>query len=550
MALYLALIFPDSPLAVEAGEMVGSGHGLAGAAGDSASSTVTGRRGWLGGSDLRPTKTFLLVYLAVGLLLAEGLVGLVLVTGGASLLRPGAPATSTGVPVPNGPPVTFELKAFMTGYVGVNGSIQGVKDPTLSVGWGDHITLIVVDGEAAQHDLHLDGYNLQTKWLTAIGQSDQLVFQASQQGSFYYYCTFPGHRQAGMQGLFVVGPATNPIGPEANLTTPLISHNVTGIPPPITRNSSATVNIYLGAQEATAEIEPGVSFTYWTYNGTVPGPFFRVRVGDTVVVHFYNSPTSMMNHSVDFHAVTGPGGGAAVTQTAPGHWSNFTFLAMTPGLFVYHCGSPNIPTHIAMGMYGMILVQPPQGLPPIDHEFYLMEGELYLQWPIHTLGNQLFNGTALLNFDPTYVVFGGRYDAYTGSRALRVSVNDSVRIFFGEAGPNLYSAFHMIGSMFDRTYLYGDLTDPPLHNLQTVPVPPGSTAMMEFNATYPGNYPLVDHQIANAIDKGAYAILNVTGWANSSIFHRGAGSIPSTSFFESRGVTGPSVLVASWKTSD
>jgi len=167
----------------------------------------------------------------------------------------------------------------------------------------------------------------------------------------------------------------------------------------------------------------------------------------------------------------------------------------------------------------MILVQPTQGMPSVDHEFYLMESELYLVWPVHTLGNQEFNGTALLNNDPTYVVFGGRYDAYTGAHQLNVSVNDTVRIFFGEAGPNDYSAFHMIGAMFDRTWLYGDLTDPPLSNLQTVPVPPGSTAMMEFQAMYPGNYPLVDHQIVNAIDKGAFAILNVTGWKNSSIFH-------------------------------
>jgi len=503
--------------------------------------------GWKLNSDFFPRRSFFVIYLAIGLLLAESIIGVVMVAGGATLVRTSSNPTGASAPVPNGPSVSFELKAFMTGYVGVNGSIQGIKDPTLDVGWGDHVTLVVVNGEAAQHDLHLDGYSLQTHWLTGVGQSDQLVFQASLKGSFDYYCTFPGHRESGMEGLFVVGPAINPIGPEANLTVPLISHNVSAIPPPITRNVSATVNLYLHAEEETAEIEPGVSYTYWTYNGTVPGPFFRVRVNDTVAVHFYNDPNSTMNHSVDFHAVTGPGGGAAVTQTAPGHWKNFTFLAMTPGLFVYHCGTPNIPTHIANGMFGMILVQPAQGLPPVDHEFYLMESELYLQWPIHTLGNQLFNGTALLNVDPTYVVFGGRYDAYTGVHALRVNVNDTVRIFFGMAGPNLFSAFHMIGAMFDRTYLYGDLTDPPLHNLQTVPVPPGSSAMMEFTAMYPGNYSLVDHQIVNAIDKGALATLNVTGWGNSTIFHRETASIAAPFVSPRSGGTSTSVAMACWK---
>lgn len=473
------------------------------------------------GNEIPPTRSLLLVYLAVGLLLAEAAVGIALVAGGASLLRPTVSAPTAGEVVPNGPAVSFELKAYLTGFVGVGGPINGVRDPTLNVGWGDHVTISLVDGEMMQHDLHVDGVNVQTAWVMQTGATANITFQATLEGTFAYYCTFPGHRESGMQGYFVVGEAVNPIGPEENLTTSFISHSPTDIPPPITRNSSAVVNLYLHAIEVTAEIEPGVSYHYWTFNGTVPGPFFRVRVNDTVVVHLYNDPTSRMNHSVDFHAVTGPGGGAAVTQTAPGHWSNFTFMAMVPGLFVYHCGTPNIPTHIANGMLGMILVQPAQGLPPVDHEFYLMESELYLTWPIHTLGNQVFNGSALLNGDPTYVVFGGRYDAFTGAHQLNVSVNDSVRIFFGEAGPQEFSAFHMIGSMFDETWLNGDLTDPPSANLQTVPVAPGSTAMMEFVPRYPGNYPLVDHQIANAIDKGAYAILNVTGWANSSIFHRG-----------------------------
>ena len=483
------------------------------------------RSRWSLSGEIPPSRSLYLVYLAVGLLLAEAAIGVVLVTGGASLLRPTSSSGPSEVTVPNGPPVAFELKAFITGFVGVGGAINGVRDPTLDVGWGDHVTVTLVDGEAMQHDLHLDGYNLETAWVSTPGASTNLTFQATLEGTFAYYCTFPGHRQNGMQGALIVGAASNPIGPEANLTTSFISHSPTAIPPPITRNYSTTVNVFLHAIEETAEIEPGVSYTYWTYNGTVPGPFLRVRVNDTVVVHFYNDPSSSMNHSIDFHAVTGPGGGASATQTAPGHWSNFSFLAMTPGLFVYHCGTPNIPTHIANGMFGMFLVQPSGGLPPVDHEFYLMESELYLDWPIHTMGNQLFNGTALLNVDPTYVVFGGRYDAYTGVHQLNVSVNDTVRIFFGEAGPNLYSAFHMIGSMFDESWLYGDLTDPPLHNLQTVPVPPGSTAMMQFMALYPGNYPLVDHQIVNAIDKGAYAILNVTGWANHTIFNRSGAPI-------------------------
>ncbi|HYK94174.1 MAG TPA: multicopper oxidase domain-containing protein, partial [Thermoplasmata archaeon] len=295
--------------------------------------------------EVQATPSYILIYLAVGVLLAEAAVGGFLVVGGGSLLKTGG-TVSQEPPVPNGPAVAFVLTAHLTGYVGASPGIAGKVDPTLVVGWGDHVTITVVNGEPMTHNFHLDYYNLQSPDLTGIGRSANVTFQASEQGSFDYYCTIPGHRQAGMQGVLEVGAIPNPIGPEANLTSSFISHSPTSIPSPITREYSTTVNVYLRTVEVTAELEPGVSYTYWTYNGTVPGPFLRVRVNDTVIVHLYNDPTSSMSHSVDFHAVTGPGGGASVTQTAPGHWSNFSFLAMVPGLFVYHCGTPNIPTHI------------------------------------------------------------------------------------------------------------------------------------------------------------------------------------------------------------
>ncbi len=422
--------------------------------------------------------------------------------------------------MPSGQPMSFTLSAYLTGYVGVGGSINGLRDPTLHVGWGDTVTLTIVDGEAMTHNLQVSGYGVGTSDVSAIGQQASVTFRATQEGSFSYYCSMPGHRESGMEGVLIVGESSStPIGPEAPLTVAQIAHDPTAIPPPIHRNYSTVDNVYLEAKEVTAEIEKGVSFRYWTYNGTVPGPFLRVRVNDTVVVHLYNNASSSMSHSVDFHAVTGPGGGAAVSQTPPGHWSNFSFKALFPGLYVYHCGTPNIPTHIAMGMYGLILVEPEGGLPTVSHEFYLMEGELYTIWPVHSLGNQLFNGTALLDDEPTYVVFNGEYQGFTGVDAMNATVNDSVRFFFGNAGPNGFSAFHMIGAMFDDVWQAGDLTDPPQHNLQTVTVAPGSALVTQQMMLYPAKYYVVDHSIVNAIDKGAFAILNVTGWANDSIFH-------------------------------
>jgi len=320
--------------------------------------------------EVRGTPTLVLMYLAVGLLLAEAAGGMVLYYEGGTLLKGAATSGPAAVTVPNGVPVAFNLTAYMTGYVGGGGMIKGVRDPTLTVSWGDHVTIAVTNGESMLHNFHLDGYNLQTPDLAGMGKTATLTFQATTQGTFDYYCTIPGHRQSGMAGTLVVGAAsTNPIGPEANLTVSSIIHDPAAIPPPIERNTSTTVNIYLHAEEVTAEIEPGTSYTYWTYNGTVPGPFFRVRVGDTVVVHFSNDVTSTMNHSVDFHAATGPGGGGQVSQTPPGGTSTFQFLAITPGLYVYHCASPNIPTHLAMGMYGLILIEPEGGLPQVDREF-------------------------------------------------------------------------------------------------------------------------------------------------------------------------------------
>ena len=481
----------------------------------------TASRGFSLSGETPGSSSLILVYLAVGLLMAEAGIGVILVTSGASLLKSSGSGGTGVTAIPNGVARQFELTAFMTGFVGVNGSINGIRNPTLLVGWGDTVTIKVTNGETQLHNLHVDGANVQTPDLAGKGASATLNFRAVSEGSFAYYCAIPGHRQAGMAGTMVVGEPSGPqIGPEANRTVASISQDPTAIPPPIHRNYSTTINVYLHAEEVTAEIEPGVSFTYWTYNGTVPGPFFRARLGDTVIVHFYNDVKSSMTHSVDFHAVTGPGGGGQVTQTAPGHYSNFSFMTMVPGLFVYHCASPNIPTHLAMGMYGLFLVEPPDGLPIVTHEYYLMQGELYTVWPLHTMGAQEFNGTALVNGDPTYVVFNGAWDALAGSRQLTAKVNDTVRLFFGVGGPSFISSFHMIGSMFDRVYAGGDLTDPPLNGLQTIMVAPGSSVMTDFTVLYPAKYPLVDHNLVNAFDKGALAILNVTGWANSSIFQK------------------------------
>ncbi len=440
--------------------------------------------------------------------------------GGYVLHSPAAASTGTGVTD------VFHLQVYDYYFMGVGGTINMVKNPALNVSVGDQVTITMTDEVADTHNLHVDGYNVQSADMSTPGASSSVTFVANQQGTFAYYCAIPGHREMGMQGNLVVGNGQGganvlpPISPEV-LPVNDIVHNATDVPPPITRTMPANVDIYLNVSMVNAQIEPGVSYTYWTYNGKVPGPFFRVLVNDTVTVHFHNGDP-MMTHSVDFHAVSGPGGGMYASEAGPGNNTTFTFKALVPGLFLYHCGTPDASTHIANGMFGMILVQPDTPLPAVDQEFYVMQSEMYTIWPIHTMGNQLYDGQKLLAETPTYYVFNGAYRGLTGKHALDAQVNQTVRIYFGDAGPNFISSFHVIGQIFSRVWNYGDLIDPPLHGIQTVLVPAGGTVVVDLALVYPGSYTMVDHSLTSAVDLGALGSLNVSGWANSTVFNGGS----------------------------
>ena len=427
--------------------------------------------------------------------------------------------------------VTFVLDArLLSGFTGAEGAIAGRRNPDLNVTVGTTVVIIVRNPDTMAHNLLVEGYNVQTTMLSPRGGSDTITFVASQEGAFAYYCTVPGHRFT-MEGRLVVGSGTGggvtrpPIGPAKETDVPSVSRNPWNLPGPLGRNTSATVDLFLDVRELTSVIqtvnESGMlhpaTFTYWTYNGTVPGPFFRVRVGDTIVVHFSNSGT--MEHSVDFHAVTGPGGGAGVLRAGPGGSAQLTFKALNPGVFVYHCASPHIPTHISLGMYGLILVEPAGGLPPVDKEFYVMQGDIYTKWPAGEVGHQEQDDAAMLEENPTFVVFNGAFQALTGTRALTADRNDTIRIFFGVGGPNLVSSFHIIGEIFDRVYNQGDVLSPPLQSVQTTLVPPGGAIIVELYLDVPGDYILVDHSLVRAIDKGAVGILTVSGPPNPDVYN-------------------------------
>ena len=300
-----------------------------------------------------------------------------------------------------------------------------------------------------------------------------------------------------------------------------IRHTPTDLPAAIKRAEPQTIKLSLETVEVDGKLADGTSYTYWTFNKTVPGPMLRVREGDTVELTLTNNKDSKNVHSIDLHAVNGPGGGAASTQVKPGETKSFTFKALNPGVYMYHCASPHIPSHIAQGMYGMIVVEPKEGLAPVDKEFYIVQGEVYANGRAADKGHQDFNSDALFAEKPNYVVFNGAFQGLTSDKAMHAKVGDRIRIFVGNGGPNLVSSFHVIGEIFDKVHEEG--ATEAVSNIQTTLIPAGGATWVEFKVDVPGRYQLVDHSISRAIDKGAVAFIDVDGQPDESVYHDPAG---------------------------
>lgn len=288
------------------------------------------------------------------------------------------------------------------------------------------------------------------------------------------------------------------------------------VPKPIDRKTPATVKVNFVTLEKVGRLADGVDYTFWTFNGGTPGPFIRVREGDMVDFTLANDPSSKMPHNIDLHAVTGPGGGAVATFTAPGHQTNFKFKALVPGLFVYHCATAPVGMHIANGMYGLILVEPKEGLEKVDREFYVMQGDFYTKGKFGEPGLQPFDMEKAIREEPDYVVFNGSVGAISGKKALRAKGGETVRLFIGNGGPNMASSFHVIGEIFDKVNVEGGTLEN--HNVQTTLIPAGGAAVAKFKVEVPGTFTLVDHSIFRAFNKGALGELVVEGPDNPNVF--------------------------------
>ena len=290
------------------------------------------------------------------------------------------------------------------------------------------------------------------------------------------------------------------------------------VPPRISRIMPEIVVIKFEAKEFIGPLGDGKSYKFWSFNGNVPGPMIRVRLGDTVEFHLSNDNSNQFPHNIELHAVNGPAGGAASTLVAPGEKKVFQFKTLHPGLYIYHCASPvpNIPAHIANGMYGLILVEPKHGMPRVDHEFYVFQSEFFVQ-PSEEKGVLEFSLEKGMSEKPDYIVFNGKSGALTGDNVLKAKAGDQIRIYFGNIGPNSASSLHIMGEVFDQVYLEGALSGITNKNVQTTLVPPGGAAIVEFKVDIPGNYLLVDHSIFR-INKGAAGILTVIGEEDQEVF--------------------------------
>ncbi|MHB8731147.1 MAG: multicopper oxidase domain-containing protein [bacterium] len=254
------------------------------------------------------------------------------------------------------------------------------------------------------------------------------------------------------------------------------------------------------ARDAVQEIAPGVKVPLWTFNGSVPAPMIHVRQGDEVHVAFVNK--TPLAHSIDFHAATTPWN-VWYQPVASGKTLNFTFIAKDPGVFMFHCGTPPAFMHISSGMYGAIIVDPKTPL-PAAREFGLVESEFY----VRPGANNTYQPDAqkVLDVKPDYVVFNGVADQYQ-EHPLVVKAGERIRLYVMNAGPTLFSAFHVIGWIFDKVYVDGNPAN-VLRGVQTYTIPPGGGAAFELTIDQPGLYPFVTHAFAYT-SRGAVGVIKV-----------------------------------------
>lgn len=417
---------------------------------------------------------------------------------------------------------------------------QGKANPALTANVGDTVEIVIGSGEGAEHDIVIPDLKVHSKHFSGQTGPVTVKFKVTKAGKFTYFCSIAGHRQVGMEGVLEVTGAATAAVPEAAVKAVAarpaakdVARSVSGlapaaadavsialdpnaVPPAIGARAPQLIKYRIETVELNGKLDDGTTFNYWTFDKKVPGPMLRVRKGDTVELTLANAKSSKMVHSIDLHAVTGGHGGGADTQVGPGQAKTVRFKALNPGLYVYHCATPSVPHHISAGMYGLILVEPEEGLPKVDKEFYVMQGDLYTTHAAGTKGHQEFSHERASDELPTYYTFNGSVGALTKEHKMSAKVGETVRVYFGVGGPNKVSSFHVIGEIFDKVYSEGSVSTVK-RDVQTTLVAPGGATIAEFKVNYPGKYLLVDHALSR-VGKGLVGAVEVTGEADSAVY--------------------------------
>ncbi len=316
-------------------------------------------------------------------------------------------------------------------------------------------------------------------------------------------------RTAGLVGAFIMTPY---LGINAGVVSAETIKAQLGfapnVPPPIKRTEPANIVVNLTADEWTAPLSDDNNYEFWGFNKSVPGPMIRVMVGDTVEIRMKNNKDSKESHNIDFHAITGPGGGASLLNSEPGQESGGRFKMIIPGVFLYHCAtaSPSIPEHVANGMYGTIIVEPAGGLKPVDKEFQITESEFYTKEGYAKGETMEFSYEAGLDERPSHVVYNGHASSMVKT-PLRAKAGETVRIFFTNPGPNFVDSFQLLEQPFDRVYTEGSLNAAPAENVKVAKVPAGGAVVVEFKVKS-GTYTFVD-PVKDRQKQGALGLLKV-----------------------------------------
>ena len=417
---------------------------------------------------------------------------------------------------PSGPVSAADAQAPAAGILEIHAFELGFEPATLSVPTPGRYTVRLVNDGTIFHDITFeDG--------TVIGAEAGQTAESEVDvpaGGLAFICSVPGHGPAGMTGSIIgrgrAPPSPHPspamraddhggpapqtdVAADPAAPAPLL-HDATA--PALLEGDEHDIELVMTEQEMT--VAPGFVQRVWTFGGTVPGPVIRVKVGDLIRVHLVNPPENEMSHSIDFHA-SQVAWNDEMRSIAPGEELVYEWTADYAGVWMYHCGTSPTLHHIANGMYGMVIVEPTDGLPPVDAEFALVQSEWYLgpQGQPTSLEKAMAAAPA-----PDYVVFNGVANQYKDA-PLAVDTGERVRFFVLNAGPSVDSSFHIVGTIFDTVIKEGVSLQPGNDGdwgAQAVDLSPAQGAIVETTTAEDGLYPIVTHAF-NFVGRGALGLL-------------------------------------------